>query len=170
MNCFTAYEPLHSFTEITLSIAIDGGLVTARPDHASQRMFDMSFDPSRQMSSVFPNIAYAEGCDPAAGLYAFPINYDNTCEPRLDRDTEPRECTGPLTTDIVLFTVTEFSDHYDGPLGFPAGSARYCAVLTNSEASLSEGGLASDTVNAGGGMTRDNWKIGTGFRQCMNNA
>lgn len=156
VNCFTSNEPLHSISADTITNFVTAGMTAVGPEAAGQRLYDLTFDPSTQMSSTYPELRYAEGCDPAAGLYAYPLVYEGTCEPRLYRSTNPPPCTGPLTTDVVLFTV-----EITQPLGTPRPSvtgSKYCAVLTNSEArSPTDGG------------TPDNFAIEGGYRQCFNN-
>ena len=150
VNCATVNEPLHSFDSETLTEWVTAGLSFSSPDAAGQRLFSNTFDASLQLNPAH-GISWADGCDPSAGLYSYPISYPGTCSPRIYMNTNPPECEGPITTDMVLFNV-----EFTYPLGTgrkSATAAKYCAVVTNSEAPPAGNSPA----------------IAREYRQCQNN-
>ncbi|KAL8871772.1 MAG: hypothetical protein Q9174_002469 [Haloplaca sp. 1 TL-2023] len=154
VNCATANEPLHSLSADTLTEHVLAGINYADPG-SQGRLFPAEWDPATRINPAFLGITWAKGCNPAEGLYQFPVAYEGGCLPRIFMSTSKQACDGPETPDIVVFNVAfSPSPATSARKGSIATSAKYCGTFTNSDAPV-------DIKEVAGLLG--------GYRQCFNN-
>ena len=156
VTCATPNEPAHSLqsSDITSAITSGGGnlYIAQTSPYGSQNIF---WPKNWNSSSVGTDhdghtytIRWAPGCDSTQQLYFLPIgytgynipNYTGSSLPALPSPPEPM---APISSNIVLFTVA-----LPNAMHTTSQVNRFCAILTNSDATTSDLLYASGSENA----------------------